>query len=78
MTAVPGSGAYVYFNSAMDSYYSQMFIKISDVEIYPKDGPGSVETLKDQYDRDGEMANGQNKVPVFNRHWFFCFPLPQQ
>ena len=78
MAAVPKSGAHVYFKSAMDSLYSQMFIKISDVEIYPKDGPGSVETLKDQYDRGGEMVNGQNKVPVFDRDWFFCLPVPQQ
>ena len=77
MTAVPGSGAYVYFNSAMDSYYSQMFIKISDVEIYPKDGPDSVKTLKDQFHSTGYLGNGQNMVPVFDKDWFFCLPLPQ-
>ena len=77
MAAVPKSGAYVYFNSAMESNYSQMIVQISSVEIYPKDGPSSVETLKGQYNGEGEMDNGQAKVPVFNSYWYFCFPLHQ-
>ena len=49
MIADPKSGAYVYFNSGMESGYTQMLVKISHEEAYPKDGFCSVKTLKEQY-----------------------------
>ena len=42
MTADPKSGAYVYFNSAIESDYSQMLIKINHEEAYPEEGFCSV------------------------------------
>ena len=76
MIADPKTGAYVYFNSAIESDYSQMLIKINHEEAYPKEGFCSVTTLKEQYNGEGEMVNGDSKVDVFRHDWFFCLPKP--
>ena len=76
MIADPKTGAYVYFNSAIESDYSQMLIKINHEEAYPKEGFCSVTTLKEQYNGEGEMVNGDSKVDVFRHDWFFCLPTP--
>ena len=72
MIADPKSGAHVYFNSAIESDYSQMLIKINHEEAYPNEGFCSVTTLKERYNGEGEMVNGDNKVDVFKHDWFFC------
>ena len=72
MMAEPRSAAHIYFKSAQDSGFSQMFIMLNPEEMYPKDGYCSVKTLQDEYNGEGEM--GDSKVYVWGRDWFFCFP----
>ena len=52
-----------------------MSISIFDVEFYPKEGPCSVEMLKQRYTDDGHMeVDGSEKTMVWGANWFFCFP----
>ena len=74
MSAKPKTAAHVYFNSAMDSKYTYMFIDKDSEEYYPKEGPCPVETLKDQYNEKGEMVNGKHVVRAHGQGWFFCHP----
>ena len=74
MQAKPKIGAHVYFNSAIDTGFSQMFIKIKTEEMYPKNGPCSVKTLKGRYNEDGDMVEGEDEVFVYGKPWFFCTP----
>ena len=67
-------GGYVYFNSAIDTGFSQMFIKIVHYDMYPKDSCRSVEVLKERYNADGEMVDGDDVVYVNRQFWFFCKP----
>ena len=82
MAADPASAAHLYFNSAKDSGYTEMFIALQK-EFYPTEGPCSVMTLKERYTADGYMIDddgtevrilGNNKVKVHGRYWFFCKP----
>ena len=82
MTADPESKAYVYFNSAIDSGYSLMFIgrRILSQGFYPKECEYcSSEVLKKRYSADGYMVgdcgiDGKEKTEVFGGNWFFCKP----
>ena len=65
--------AHVYFKSALESGFSQMFIMLSPVKMYPTVGHCSVKTLQSQY-VDGDIVNGESKEYVWGRDWFFCFP----
>ena len=67
-------GGYVYFNSAIDTGFSQMFIKIVHYDMYPKDSCRSVEVLKERYNADGEMVDGDDVVYVNRQFWYFCKP----
>ena len=82
MSAKPPSAARVYFNSAIDSKFTEMFIALKD-EFYPKEGPCSVEALKERYTDDGYMKDNagskarlvlNDKVMVKGQNWFFCKP----
>ena len=42
--------------------------------MYPKDDCRSVEILKDRYNGNGEMVEGDIKVNVDEKYWFFCKP----
>jgi len=74
--------AYVYFNSAIESGYTEMFIRNT---VFNKDGfyprksdhsPTSV--LSDQYTKDGCMKEGDGvddeECDVYGGAWFFCKP----
>ena len=74
MQAKPKDRAYVYFKSAIETGFSQMVIKMKMEEMYPKDGPCSVEKLKSQYNEDGDMVDGDEEVFVFGKAWYFCSP----
>ena len=74
MNADTKSGGYVYFNSAIETGFSQMFMKIVHYDMYPKDDCRSVEVLKDRYNEDGEMVDGDDVVYVYQQFWFFCKP----
>ena len=82
MTADPECKAYVYFNSAIDSGYSLIFIgrRILSQGFYPKECEYcSSEVLKKRYSADGYMAgdcgiDGKEKTEVFGGNWFFCKP----
>ena len=79
--------AHVYFNSALESGFTEMFIAPSlspSSKFYPEEGPCSVKALKDRYTDDGYMKDDEgtdinrmvwnNKVQVTGRNWFFCRP----
>ena len=79
--------AHVYFNSALDSDFTEMFIAPSlspSSKFYPEEGPCSVKALKDRYTDDGYMKDDEgtdvsrmvwnNKVQVAGRNWLFCKP----
>ena len=74
MSSDPKTKAYVYFNSALESHFSKMFIQIGVHDMYPKDDCRSVLVLKDRYNGNGEMVNGNDKVSVYLENWFFCKP----
>ena len=74
MLAEPPSGAHVYFNSAFESGYTEMFIQILNnghPQIYPKTGHGLVNEIRKQYN-DGQMKD--EAVTVQGGCWFFCKP----
>ena len=84
MTA-KGGGAHVYFNSAVASGFTEMFM-MSDLtdeelvgsnyqeDIYPKSGPCAVKTLQERYSDDRTMLDGEEKTSVGGWNWFFCHP----
>ena len=75
MTSKPKTGAYVYFNSAIEAGWTEMFVKIGKWEkLYPNEGPCSVETLKKRYNAEGNMVYGDEVVNVWHEHWYFCLP----
>ena len=84
MTA-KGGGAHVYFNSAVASGFTEMFMMsyFKDeelvgtnylVDIYPKSGPCAVKTLQERYSDDRTMLDGEEKTSVGDWDWFFCHP----
>ena len=75
--------AFVYFNSAIESGYTEMFIQQLENKdgFYPKKSdycPTNV--LKNQYTEDGCMAEGDGvddeACDVYGGAWFFCQPTP--
>ena len=73
MEATPKTGAYVYFNAALETGYTEMFIKIDTHDMYPQNDCRSVEILKGRYN-DGNMIEGDKKIDVYYKDWFFCKP----
>ena len=81
MVANPKKAAHVYFKSAFDSGYTEMFVAL-DEEFYPREGPCSVMALKERYTDDGYMKDndgtpidgtvGDDTFNVFGKEWFFC------
>ena len=82
MTADPATGAHVYFNSAMASGFTQLFMitehldenDLDDMDFYPLGGPCSTKTLQDRYSDDGNMVEGNARKDVLGWNWFFCKP----
>jgi len=75
MTANPKTGAHVYFNSAIEAGWTEMFVKIGKWEkLYPNEGPCSVAELKKRYTAEGNMVDGSEVVKVYHEHWYFCLP----
>ena len=76
MRADPVEAAFVYFNSAIEAGYTEMFINLGVwKQMYPKYGPCPVKLLKKQYRAaDGKMVNGGEVVKVWGEHWYFCLP----
>ena len=77
MSARPPTGAYSYFNGALESGYTYMFVETSSGEtIYPTEGPCSVKLLRDEYDGNGYMERnkGNKAVDVYGKAWYFCLP----
>ena len=73
-SADPKTRAFMYFKSAMETGYNKMFIKKNHDDMYPKDDCRSVEILKGRYNGKGEMVEGDIKVDVYEKFWFFCKP----
>ena len=84
MAVVEKNEAFVYFNSAMDSGYTEMFIQLSVFNkdgFYPKKSDHSpTSVLKKQYTEDGCMKEGDGvddkECDVHGGTWFFCQPTP--
>ena len=74
MSATQKSGAYVYFNAALETGYTEMFIKTGINDMYPKDNCRAVETLKGRYN-NGKMVEGNIEIDVYQKDWFFCKPI---
>ena len=76
MTADPRTGAHVYFNSAISSGFTELFMisKYGELRFYPDEGPCSVKNLQERYSDDGYMIEGDKKNDVGDWNWFFCQP----
>ena len=76
MTADPRTGAHVYFNSAISSGFTELFMISHNGELsfYPDDGPCAVKNLQERYSDDGYMIEGDKKNDVGDWNWFFCQP----
>ena len=76
MTADVPSKGHIYFKSAEESGYSQMFIETQapGKETHPKSGTCSVSELAKLYNDDGYIIDGDDKVYVRGKAWFFCLP----
>ena len=74
MCAIPKSAAHAYFNSAMETGFTDLLIKLDLSQIYPKEGPCSVNKLKKRYNEHGYMTNENNSVHVWGKRWLFCAP----
>ena len=78
MTATPASAAHLYFNSAFDAGFTEMFIapknNLGKREFYPKEGPCAVKALQKRYTVDGYMRWIRDEVRVIGQDWFFCKP----
>ena len=77
ISATDKAKAHVYFNSAIEIGYSQMFIKLDINKMYPEDECLSVDVLKSRYNGDGKMVDGDKTIDVYNKDWFFCRPKTQ-
>ena len=81
MSSARKNAAHVYFNSAIASGFTEMFMLPSEDgrilparDPYPKEGPCSVAILKARY-KDGYMeVDGGEKTWVWGWNWFFCHP----
>ena len=81
MVANPKTAAHLYFKSAFDSGYTEMFVALNG-EFYPREGPCSVMALKERYTDDGYMKDndgttidgtvGDDMFKVYGKEWFFC------
>lgn len=86
MDSEPRSKAHVFFNSAIESGFTKMFM-IKDnlkpgtkLKFYPIEGPCNVNTLQDLYSDDGkigEIGCGLKRTKVWGWNWFFCLPIVQ-
>ena len=82
MAADPPSNAHVYFNSAMASGFTEMFMTteplddndLDELDFYPLAGPCSTKNLQDRYSDDGDMVDGNTRKDVVGWNWFFCKP----
>ena len=82
MTADPATEAHVYFNSAMASGFTQLFMitdpldgnDLDELDFYPLEGPCSTKKLQDQYSNDGIMVDGNTRKNVVGWNWLFCKP----
>ena len=77
-TADPKNRAFLYFKSALETGYDKMFIKKDHIDMYPEDDCRSVEILKERFNGNGEMIEGNKKVDVTEKYWFFCKPYQSQ
>ena len=74
--------AFVYFNSAIESSYTEMFIQQLENKdgFYPKKSDYSpTSVMKSQYTEDGCMKEGDgadDTCNVYGGAWFFCQPAP--
>lgn len=82
MLVEPASVPHLYLNSAIESGFTKMFIALKS-EFYPKEGPFSVEALKQSVTDDGYMKNkdgtdvrtiNNERVYPFGKLGFFCKP----
>ena len=78
MEADPKTGAHVYFNSAVASGFTEMFmisqLWYEDFKFYPNEGPCHVKELQNKYSNDGNMVDEDEKTMVWGWNWFFCQP----
>ena len=73
MEADPKSRAHVYFNSAIESGFTEI-VMFDNLGFYPKEGPCSVEIIKGKYDVEGNIDDGGKKTFVWGMNWVFCYP----
>ena len=80
MVSFPKTKAHLYFNSAIESGYTEMFIALK-TEFYPRTGACPVRILKERYRIDGYMIekgdSDDEKVKVWGNFWYFCKPKSQ-
>ena len=78
----PRDRAGLFFNSAIASGFTEMFI-IRETDdgnptLYPTSGAFgcSVESLQSKYDGNGNMVDGEQRIGVHGQdmQWFFCYP----
>ena len=80
MVAQPRTGAHVYFNSAIASGFTEMFMVTDfpkhnkELVFYPDDGPCEVKEIQGRYSDDGNMVDEDKKIDVGKWNWFFCKP----
>ena len=80
MIAQPRTGAHVYFNSAIASGLTKLFMvtdfpqQDKELSFYPNDGPCEVKEIQGRYSDDGNMVDEDKKTDVGNWNWFFCKP----
>ena len=64
------AAANTYFNAALDSGFTQMFLLDSDRKIH---GPAETGSWKGKYDkRTGLIMDKKGSIKVKNANWFFC------
>ena len=80
MVAQPRTGAHVYFNSAIASGLTKMFMvtdfpqQDKELLFYPNNGPCEVKELQGRYSDDGNMVDEDKEIDVGKWNWFFCKP----
>ena len=79
MVAKDKTKAHLYFNSAIDSEYTMMFIKQGFNKGYwPENGSCPTENLKGRYRDDGyimgEDGSDAGKINAWGTLWYFCKP----
>ena len=80
MVAKDKTKAHLYFNSAIDSEYTMMFIKQGFNKGYwPEIGSCPTENLKGRYRDDGyimgEDGSDTGKINAWGTLWYFCKPV---